>query len=143
MNWNLRYAFDKGGSVDDILNELREDYPEEALDWIKKEKWEGPKLIHTEDIDYSNAKSWRASHEPDKVHRFMKKIKKGDMKPVILVKTPDNDKYIVIDGHHRSLAYRELGRSAVAWVTHVDKEKGPWDTFHNKQQKDTGGGTDE
>ena len=77
-NWNMRYAFDKGGSVDDLFEQLSEDFPEDSLDWVKKEKWEGPKLIHTEDIDYSNAKSWQASHEPDKVHRFMKKIKKGN-----------------------------------------------------------------
>jgi len=149
MNWNIRYAFEKNefspkDVTDDVLEQLREDYPEDALDWVKENHWTGPKMIHVSDIDYSNYKSWRATHEPEKVHKFKKKIKKGVLKPVILVKTPKNPKYIIVDGHHRSLAYRELGGSVVAYVTHVDRETGPWDEFHSKQIKnDTGGGTDE
>ena len=149
MKWNLRYAVEQNyfkptDATSDVLEQLREDYPEESLDWVKENKWTGPKMIHTSDIDYSNYHTWRAAHEPEKVHKFKKKIKKGIMKPVILVKTPENQKYIIIDGHHRSMAYRELGHSVVAYVTHVNEETGPWDTFHSKQIKnDTGGGTDE
>jgi len=132
MNWNIRYASEKR----DVVTQLEEDYPEDSLDWVKNDaKWSGPEKINPDDVDYSNQSSWLASHEEQKVKKFMKKIKKGKEKPVVLVKTPKNKKFIVIDGHHRALAYKNLGKSLVAWVGEVKKEKGPWDTFHDEQNK--------
>jgi ParB-like nuclease domain len=132
MRWNLRYASENKKA---LIDQLSKDFPDNALDWVEKAKVEGPRLISLEDIDYSNHKTWAANHEPEKVHTRMQKIEKGKGKPILLVKTPDNDKFIVIDGHHRALAYKELNRSAKAYVVYVDKETGPWDTFHNKQNR--------
>jgi hypothetical protein len=149
MNWNLRYAIEQNEftpkeSTNEVVDQLSKDYPEKSLDWVKENKWTGPQLIHVMDVDFSNYKTWRAAHEPEKINKFKKKIKKGVIKPVILVKTPKNEKYIIADGHHRSLAYRELGGSVVAYVTNVDRETGPWDEFHSMQgNNDSGGGTDE
>lgn len=132
MNWSQRYASE---NKNQLLDQLSKDFPKNTLDWVEKSKVEGPRLVSLEDIDYSNHKTWAANHEPEKVHERMIKIEKGKGKPILLVKTPENNKYIVIDGHHRALAYKELDRSPKAWVVHVDKEEGPWDTFHNKQNR--------
>jgi hypothetical protein len=108
------------------------------MGWVKKAKWEGPRTVDLDDVNYSNKKSWRAWHEKDIIPKFVKKIKQGKMKPVLLVKTPKNDKFIIIDGHHRSLAYLEMERPMLAWVGYVDSETGPWDEFHSKQKMHNG-----
>ncbi len=131
MEWKYRYASSDKSMV---INQLSEDYPPNSLNWVKEAKWEGPERIDIKDVDYSNYKNWQAHHEPKKVKKFEKKISKGKKKPVILVKTPKNKKYIVIDGHHRALAYRNLDEPLVAWVGHTKSEDGPWDTFHAKQR---------
>jgi len=132
MSWKNRYASSEDKSI--VVNQLSEDYPTNTLKWVKETKWSGPESVDIKDVDFSNAKSWRASHEPKKVKKFEKKISNGKMKPVILVKTPKNKKYIIIDGHHRGLAYRNLGRPLLAWIGTTTSETGPWDTFHDEQK---------
>ena len=133
MSWSEKYA--KNNSVvKHLINQLSKDYPEDAMDWIKDDAtWEAPHSVPSDKVDYSNSDSWRASKESEIVKKFEKKIKNGKIKPVVLLKTPKNNKYIVIDGHHRSLAYRNLGWPLISWVGKVNKENGPWDNFHNKQ----------
>lgn len=125
----------------DVYEQLAEDYPPSAMDWIVDGSvvWTGPAQVPLADIDFSNAETWRASSEPKKVKKFAKRIRKGDRKPVILVKTPGNRRLIVIDGHHRSLAYRSIGEPVTAYVGTAGTEIGPWDEFHTAQF--TGHGT--
>jgi hypothetical protein len=130
INWKYRYASDK--SI--VIKQLSEDYPVNSLEWVKETTWEGPETVEIKDVDYANYKNWQAYHEPKKVKKFEKKISKGKRKPVILVKTPKNKKYIVIDGHHRALAYRHLNRPLMAWIGYTKSESGPWDTFHDEQK---------
>lgn len=131
-NWKLRYA--KEDPKKAVFEQLEEDYPEDAMDWINDDAdWSGPEEIPLNEVDYSNRKSWRAWHEKSKVKSKIRKIQNGRKKPVVLVKTPKDDKYIIIDGHHRALAYRKLDMPVTAWVGEVKKEKGPWDEFHAKQ----------
>lgn len=118
--------------------QMLEDYPPDAIQWMHDARWEGPTRVPALSVDYGKDDEWQASHERDKVERFKKKIKKRldngkPIKPVVLVKTPENDKFTVIDGHHRALAYRELGEPLLAWVGHVDKERGPWLETHSSQ----------
>jgi hypothetical protein len=134
MKWNQRYAKDKNQTAEYVMDQLEDDYPKSTMGWVKDAQWEGPTVVQLHDVNYSNKKSWRAWHEPEIIPKFKKKIKQGKMKPVLLVKTPKNDKYIIIDGHHRSLAYLEMNRPMLAWIGHVHEETGPWDTFHDQQR---------
>ena len=43
---------------------------------------------------------------------------------------------IIVDGHHRALAYMENGQPALAYVGSVGKNNGPWDKLHSKQVGD-------
>ena len=91
MLWKYRYASSDKSMV---VKQLSKDYPINSLNWVKEIKWEGPEKVKLEDVDYSNYKSWRAHHQQKKVKKFEKKISKGNMKPVILVKTPKYPKRI-------------------------------------------------
>ena len=132
MNWNTRYA--KESSVkQQVIQQLEDDYADEDLGWVRDADWSGPERVSVDDIDSGHRKTWAAYHEPKKVNKRVKRIEDGDIKPILLVKTPKNDKYIIIDGHHRFLAYEKAGKDPVCWVGRVDRESGPWDTFHNEQ----------
>ncbi len=131
MEWKYRYASSDKSMV---VKQLSKDYPPNSLNWVKEIKWGGPEKIDIDDVDYSNYKNWQAHHEQKKVKKFEKKISNGKMKPIILVKTPKNKKYIIIDGHHRALAYRNLNRPLIAWIGYTKSENGPWDEFHEKQR---------
>lgn len=133
----LKAGKDKGETVDSVKQDVREqladDYPPEATAWVDDVPWEGPKTVPLVDLDFSNEKKWRASAEPEKIHKFAKKIQKGKLKPIIAVKAPQRNKLIIVDGHHRALAYRALGRDAMAYVATVPQEKGEWLAMHNSQ----------
>ena len=118
-------------TIKSILKGLKDDYPEEVTDWVKAAQWEGPRSVRLKRIDFSGRAHWRASTDP--LDGYIKDIKDGKKKPILLVKVPDNDKYEVVDGHHRLLSYEELGMSAMAYVATVDHDEGPWDTMHEAQ----------
>lgn len=115
-----------------VVDQLREDYPGKALDWLDDYDWT-LRDVPLDEIDFSNSDSWQAAREPEKVNLFARKIAKGKMKPVLLVKPKGDDRYIVVDGHHRSMAARRLGVSVRAWTTDVASRKGPWDEMHGQQ----------
>lgn len=125
-------------SEDVVYSQLVDDYPADAISWVHDATWTGPVQVSVDQIDMSSRSSWQASDEPDKVDRFKRKIKhktgKGKpVKPVVLVQTPKNSKLIVVDGHHRTLAYEGLGMPVTAWIGLVNTEKGQWNTMHTKQ----------
>lgn len=119
---------------DRVRAQLAEDYPAKSMTWIDTAVWSGPESVPTSDIDYSNEEKWAASHESGKVDKFTEKIKAGKLKPIILVNTPDARRYIIIDGHHRALAYRKLGIPAMAYIARVHSTSGPWDQMHSSQR---------
>ena len=55
-----------------------------------------------------------------------------------MVKTPDNPKLLIVDGHHRTLSAETLGVPAYAYVVTVDVNEGPWLFLHGLQK---GGGS--
>jgi hypothetical protein len=118
-----------------ILNQLRTNYPEKVLGWVKNARWIGPVQIPLDRIDFGDVDSWAASHEDDKVDQFAKEIKngKGHLHPVIAVQEPGDSKIKVIDGHHRTLAYKELDKPVTAYVGFVKSDSGPWDETHSSQ----------
>jgi len=118
-------------TIKSILKGLKDDYPEDVIEWVKAAQWEGPRSVRLKRIDFSGRKHWRAT--TDDLSGYIEDIKKGHKKPIMLVKTPDNDKYEVVDGHHRLLSYEALGMSPIAYVATVDHEEGPWDTMHEAQ----------
>jgi phage gp29-like protein len=117
----------------EVYQELLEDYPASALDWILAGHWEGPQEIRTEDVDFSGADTWRASHEPSEP--YMRRIEEGRRKPVVLVKTPNNPKLVIVDGRHRTLASKKLGIPVLAYVAEVHVDRGPWEVLHDAQKK--------
>jgi hypothetical protein len=131
----LKQAQDPGEVAKQVFEQLLADYPADSMGWVADGSvhWVGPMPVPLNDVDFSNAGAWQAAHEADKVAEFAKRIRKGKAKPVILVSTPDNRAKIVIDGHHRSLAYRKLGRPVIAYVGYTKTEKGPWLEFHSFQ----------
>jgi hypothetical protein len=116
---------------------MLEDFPESALGWVKSVPWRGPTKIQTAKIDYSNRAKWHASkpEDADRVAKFAEMIKSGEgVKPIVLVQKPDGSKAMIVDGHHRALAYRQAGSKLVlAYVAKVSKVVGPWDETHDFQ----------
>lgn len=119
--------------ADMVYNQLEPDFPDSSLDWVQSTVWKGPMAVPLNEIDYSNAASWQAVHEVDKIDKFEKRIRNGWMKPIILIKRPGNPLLMIADGHHRALAYQNLDQSAMAYIGYVDTDEGPWDEFHDTQ----------
>jgi hypothetical protein len=117
-----------------VFKELEEDYPPDAIEWVLRYKWAGPVEVPLDEIDFSNAKSWRASKEPADVAYHTIKISEGHKKPVILVRTPKGKRFIVVDGHHRTLSYKHLEEPVTAFIADVDAERGEWDVMHDQQE---------
>jgi hypothetical protein len=132
----VRYGTPRGAAVAERVREqLDEDYAPAAVKWVDAAVWSGPTAVELDRIDYSNENDWRASREPEKVAKFAKKIRRGKMKPIILVLKPGNTKYTIIDGHHRALAYRKLGIPVMAYCGEVPRDAGPWDEMHASQRQ--------
>ena len=131
MNWNTRYAQKRAQEI--VWKQLKKSFPVDSMNWVKETLWTGPVEVPIEQVNFDNEKSWKAYKEPELVNSKKKKIKKGKRKPVVLVDAPKNNKYIIIDGHHRAMAYKQLGIPMLSLIGKVNKEKGPWDTFHSKQ----------
>ena len=118
-----------------IMNQLRQNYPEKSISWVQDARWIGPVQIPLDRIDFDDVDSWSATHEPDRVKHFAKEIKKdrSHLHPVIAVQEPGDSRVKVIDGHHRTLAYRSLDKSVTAYVGFVSEDGGPWDETHSSQ----------
>jgi 8-oxo-dGTP pyrophosphatase MutT (NUDIX family) len=100
--------------------QMAEDYPPASIAWMKDATWTGPALVSVADIEYEPAE-WQAGHEPAKVERFRARIERRQaagkpVKPVVLIRPPGNGKLVVVDGHHRLMAFHELGQPALAYV---------------------------
>jgi 8-oxo-dGTP pyrophosphatase MutT (NUDIX family) len=101
-----------------ILSQLRSNFPEKSIQWAKNARWVGPVEIPWERVDADSIDSWAASHQPSAVNRFAADIKanRGHTNPSIMVQRPGKDKAFIVDGHHRALARRKLGKPVLAYV---------------------------
>lgn len=121
-----------------VLAALEDDYDISDMDWIKTTKWSGPRGVDASEVDFTNEKNWTAADDPDKVKRHEERINKGIEKPIITVRVPGKKTLDIVDGHHRAMAARNLGRPIMAFIGKVPQKQGPWQTMHEKQL-----GTDE
>jgi len=126
--------------ADAVYDQLTEDYPKDAVDWVHGVKWKGPVEVPLQRTDFDEKNSWRASHQPEKVNLFKRRIKQADkkgegIKPVVMIQR-SNKTAMIMDGHHRALAYKELDRPIYAWLGFPGKSKGPWDVVHDYQYKE-------
>lgn len=120
----------------DLLDQMRESFPESSLGWIKKADIAVERTtICPADIDWDGRETWEATHEPKKVKQKRKDIKHGKDKPLAVVDRPGKDDLFVMDGHHHAEAYTQLDRQDIpAFVIKVPRVNGPWDTQHSKQE---------
>lgn len=118
-----------------VMNQMRKNYPEKSIQWMHKATWIGPVGVPLDTIDFDDEDKWAASHQPDAVSRFADGIKQNVAytHPVIMVVKPGKHRAVVIDGHHRTLAYRSLERPVKAYVGYLNQDQGPWDETHSSQ----------
>lgn len=129
--------------ADAVYDQLTEDYPKSALDWVHKIKWTGPKTIPVSKIDFSGENTWAAAHEPEQVRSWETRInaaeRRGEhVKPSLVIQRPGKTAMIP-DGHHRAMAYKNLDKPIYAWIGDPGKAKGPWDKLHDQQYKNSTG----
>lgn len=117
-----------------VKRQMAPNFPKSSMGWMKHAAWEGPRMVPTEMFDTADESSWAASHEGAKVNDFVKKVKEGEHKPIVAVKTPGSNRLRIIDGHHHYLAYRKLAYPAPVYIAHVHADTGPWDEMHAHQR---------
>lgn len=121
----------------EVAAQMRENYPPKALRWMGAADWAEPADVPLDRIDFDDMDKWAASHDPARVKHFAKKLRKGKpVKPVVAVREPGSDKVKVVDGHHRTLAYRALNQPVRAYVGTVGTDGGLWDETHVYQVHD-------
>jgi len=124
-----------------IYDLVSDDYRTKDIEWILSVPWLGPVEVPLTSIDSTNKDRWQASQpeDADHVQHFLDKLQAGEqLKPIILVNNPSNDsKMLIVDGHHRFLAYLMAGVPAVAYVGQVGSHMGDWTLMHDSQK---GGG---
>jgi hypothetical protein len=119
-----------------VMNMMRSNFPEEAVQWVMRARWIGPVQVPWERVDIDDIDSWAASHQGDAVARFAKDIKAGSghTNPCVLVQEPTGNKAFIVDGHHRALAYHKLGQPVLAYVGMIDaKDRTAALETHTKQ----------
>ena len=85
-------------------------------------------------VDTSDKGDWNATADTAKVAAIKRRYKRtGKMKPVVMVRAPDHDRDVIVDGHHHFLAAEEMGVPVRAYVAHVPSRKGPWSTLATRQ----------
>lgn len=124
-----------------VYEQLLENFPPEAIGWVRDLKWTGPVSVPLERVDFSNQDSWAATSEPGRVDKTVRKIRAGKpVKPAILIERPGEDALMVADGHHRAEAAQRAGVPVRAYIAHPGKAVGPWDEMHSSQQVEKAGG---
>jgi ParB-like nuclease domain len=119
-----------------VMNMMRSNFPENAIEWVMRAKWTGPVQVPWERIDKDDIEGWAASHQPDAVNRFAKNIKAGtgNTNPSVLIQDNNTPKAIIIDGHHRALAHHKLGQPVLAYLGNIDPaDRMAAEETHSKQ----------
>lgn len=123
------WAKDAGAKV---FEQQAQDYPPAAMAWMHHADWKGPVSVPLDHI--RPQLKWMDGADPDHVADFAKKLRKGrKVKPVLLVKTPSSQQLLLVDGHHRYLAYAELDEPVRGYIGTVDTDHGDWEQMHDFQ----------
>src|SRR5271169_174048 len=107
------------GIAETVYDQLSDDYGKRYIGWVKAANWEGPTDVPLDEIDTSNRRNWQATEDLGHVDDFLKQVKDGSVKPIILVNTANDDKMMIADGHHRFLAAEKLNMPVKAYVATV------------------------
>lgn len=114
-----------------VINQMRANYPDKALRWMGKARWIGPVQVPMDRVDLDDMARWAASHQQARVDHFAQMIRDGQpVHPAVAVQEPGETKVKIIDGHHRTLAWRKTGQPVTAYIGFVKKDGGPWDQTH-------------
>lgn len=125
---------DKGSATGKVEEQLLRNYPADSIAWVRDAHWSGPAKVPISQIDMDDVHSWAASHQPDRVEHFVRQIRSGKTpRPAVMVRVPGDPKLKVVDGHHRTLAYRQLGLPVPAWVGGVSADDSRWAETHTAQ----------
>lgn len=117
-----------------VYNQLLQNYPPKAIGWVKKARWIGPIEVPLDRVDTDDTDSWAASHQPERVDHFARKLRRGKpVNPGVSVQEPGENKIKVIDGHHRYLGSEKAGQKFRTYIGFVDSNGGPWDETHTFQ----------
>jgi HK97 family phage portal protein len=115
-----------------VIQLLTADYPPSAMAWVYHAAWNGPVTVPLAHID-PDMTGFDAA-DPDHVQDFVDRIQAGKkIKPVILVKRPDEAKLLLVDGHHRFIASSIADLPVNAFVATVNADHGAWESMHDAQ----------
>jgi 8-oxo-dGTP pyrophosphatase MutT (NUDIX family) len=107
-----------------VYDQLAANYRLEGIGWVRDMTWTGPQQIPLDRIDWDHLDAWSAAHDDTRVADFEHRIQAGGhVNPIVTVQVPGDPLLKVIDGHHRALGYKRLGRPAVAYVGHADTDR--------------------
>lgn len=122
-----------GAPAAEVHAVMSKNFPDDAIAWVKDVRWT-MEIVPLHDIDFDNEGSWAAHHQPERVQHFTDKLQNGEkLKPLILVRVPNRHRLRIVDGHHRALAYRQLGKPAHAFVGAVHEGDDRWISTHSAQ----------
>ncbi|MGH3402662.1 MAG: ParB N-terminal domain-containing protein, partial [Streptosporangiaceae bacterium] len=129
---------DKNASAK-VFAQLAQDYPAGAMAWMHHADWAGPVKVPLDHVEPDMR--WMDGADPDHVQDFVQRLKAGKkVKPLLLVKTPSDPLLKLIDGHHRFLAYAEMGLPPRCWIGTVGADHGDWEVMHEYQFHPSAGG---
>lgn len=112
---------------------MLKNFPPEAIEWVNDAQWT-MQIVPLHDVDFDSENSWAAHHQQDRVHEFADRIRNGErLKPPIMVNVPGKHRLRIVDGHHRTLAYRLLGKPVPAFVGAVPEGDDRWMETHSSQ----------
>lgn len=121
----------KNAGTKAIQQEL-EDFPASAVAWMYRSSWVGPVDVPVDHVDFDS--KMMEGIDPQKVQKMVKKLQGGkNLKPVILVMVPGQNRLQLADGHHRFLADEEDGKTVRAFVGTVPEGENGWQTMHEQQ----------
>lgn len=127
-----------------VHNQLSKDYDEKYIKFVMSIPWVGPQEVPISSIDFSNEQNWEASKRTDKIKEFQEIMDDNDtqLKPIILVNEMNtNGKFIVLDGHTRSLAAKQAGKETiVAYIGQVGRVTKEMKAMHSMQDEGEAGG---
>jgi hypothetical protein len=133
------------GIADKVYDQLKDDYSEDLIQWVKAANWQGPLEINMNQIDDSNMGNWDAVKNPKRqpqIKDFEQQMSETDEnKPIILINLPDDSKLQLADGHGRFTAAHNINKPTItAYVAEVGSMKGEWDQMHRLQRQGEVGG---
>lgn len=105
-----------------VLNQMRSNFPEDKITWVKRTKWTGPVDLPWDRVDTDDIGRWAASHQQPKVNEFKKQLRQdpNSVAPSIMVQEAGHNRGFLVDGHHRALARKQLNMPVRAYLGNIN-----------------------